>query len=905
VVILVGKTLSHYEIRDSLGAGGMGEVYRARDTKLDRDVAIKVLPDDLAADPDRLARFEREAKLLAALSHANIGSIYGLEEADGVRFLVLELIEGETLEQRLRKGAIPVPEALDIARQIAEALEAAHDEGIIHRDVKPANVLLTPKGGVKVLDFGIAKSTVLDTGVAETELATSLTMDGTLMGTPPYMSPEQVRGAVVDKRADIWAFGCVVYEMLTGRSAFGAETLADTLAAIVDREPDLAALPASTPSLIRSLVRRCLRKDPLQRLHDIADARIEIDEALSEPRKGTPEGTVSGERIAGGRRVPFWGLATVFAVAVATGIGVWALMRPAPEPAMSVTVPFPQGTANFAVSPDERYLADMGRQNSGPRLHVRPLQSIDEDAASPIQGTEDALNLSWTFSPGGESIAFVTSAGRLWRVSLAGGPPSPLGEVDVTNLRGMTWTRDGDIIFAAMAAGIWSMPEDGGPARLVATPPPGAQYAWPEVAPDGKTLLVTVRYGLEEQRNRRLGLVDLESGKLKDLDVEGTYPRFAQAGRVVFARFEGSIGSDTRADGSLFAVSYDPDLREMGSPVLLRANIAVYPHGKALFELSDDSLFFVAGRRDEVDRSLLWVDRQGGETPVSLTSAPYRTPRLSPDETKIVYRLQGVDYGDALYIHDIASDSRTVLTTDSRGYTPQWSLDGVHIYFNSITVERRRADLTGDRQQVVPNPGGGRPAVVPNSLSPDGELLYSRRANGTFGIFAIRPEGDRTPRTILDTAANETTAKFSPDGKWFAYAAVAAGTGDDVRREVWVREYPDGPPLKVSIDGGQSPMWSKDGRELFYQSADGMMMAAAIQTEPVLDRGLPQPLFKMSGALPFEWQYTPGPRAVNYDVRADGTFLMLKEGLPDWPPPMINVWLDWGEELKQRVPTGR
>jgi len=318
-VKVVGKTLSHYEIRDSLGAGGMGEVYRARDTKLDRDVAIKVLPDELAADPDRLARFEREAKLLAALSHANIGAIHGLEESDGIRFLVLELIEGETLEQRLRKGAIPVPEALDIARQIAEALEAAHDAGIIHRDVKPANVLLTGKGGVKVLDFGIAKSTVLDgtasANAALTEQATSLTIDGTLMGTPPYMAPEQIRGEEADKRADIWGFGCVLYEMLTGRGAFVRETVADTLVAVLETEPDWGALPGVLAPGAVSMLRRCLRKDPAHRLRDIGDARIEIVEATVEPLTAAgAETRITADR---SRRSPFASGLTSIAVLVA------------------------------------------------------------------------------------------------------------------------------------------------------------------------------------------------------------------------------------------------------------------------------------------------------------------------------------------------------------------------------------------------------------------------------------------------------------------------------------------------------------------------------------------------------------------------------------------------------------
>jgi len=322
----VGKTLGHYEILEPLGVGGMGEVYRARDTKLDRDVAIKVLPEDFATDQDRLARFEREAKLLAALNHNNIGAIHGLEESDGVRFLVLELIEGETLEQRLVKGALPVAEALDIARQIAEALEAAHDEGIIHRDVKPANVLLTGRGGVKVLDFGIAKNTALDVATGETARVTSLTMDGTLMGTPPYMSPEQIRGEEADKRADIWSFGCVLYEALTGKRAFDRETVADTLAAIIERHPDYDTVPPDVPPSIRQLVRRCLEKDQRDRLRDIGDARIEIKQALAMPRandtyRKTDEPTGMGAEAVGS--LPDYKLGGLITAAAGIGLGTF------------------------------------------------------------------------------------------------------------------------------------------------------------------------------------------------------------------------------------------------------------------------------------------------------------------------------------------------------------------------------------------------------------------------------------------------------------------------------------------------------------------------------------------------------------------------------------------------------
>jgi len=390
---VVGKTLSHYEILEPLGAGGMGEVYRARDTKLDRDVAIKVLPDDLAADPDRMARFDREAKLLASLNHSNIGSIYGLDASDGVHFLVLELIEGETLEQRLRKGAIPVPEALDIARQIAEALEAAHDAGIIHRDVKPANVLLTPKGGVKVLDFGIAKSTLLDgaTNAALTEQATSLTLDGTLMGTPPYMAPEQIRGEEADKRADIWAFGCVVYETLTGRGAFVRETVADTLVAVLETEPDWGALPSATPGEVRSLLGRCLRKDPNRRLHDVADARIEVEEA---PREASVQQLAHAEgHPAGTRRHSLTAIFAVALIAAGLGAAVHALWTSEPQLADTVGSAVLFGDEPFSVPIALRrwcMAPDLGASWIG---SPRPGVTTDEvSKAQPVQAREVSIS---------------------------------------------------------------------------------------------------------------------------------------------------------------------------------------------------------------------------------------------------------------------------------------------------------------------------------------------------------------------------------------------------------------------------------------------------------------------------------------------------------------------------------
>ncbi len=903
----VGDRLGNYEILGVLGAGAMGTVYRARDDTLDREVAVKLLRGDVANDPERLARLEREAKLLASVSHANIAAIYSLEEADGIRFPVLELVEGETLEERLRAGRIGVDEALEIARQIASALDAAHQRGIIHRDLKPANIKCTPEGQVKVLDFGLAKGLeVIRSAEDAAELAAAtMTIKGTgrgsIVGTAAYMSPEQARGQDVDKRADIWSFGCVLYEMLTGMKPFARETLIDTLAAVLDKEPDLDALPASTPSMVRHLVRRCLRKDPDRRLHDIADARIEIEESIGEPGEMLAAAAAPAVAPAGWQRTLSWSL-TVLAIAFAVVVG-WSQLRSVPQHTSRYFIESPEGNDGFVVSPDGKTLIYAAMQDGVGRLYRR---AIERDAATPIPGTDDVLGTSLTFSPDGQWIAFATSTDRtLKKMRLADETIVTISDLGFRNLWGVTWATDDTIILAMDADGIWAVPAAGGDARLVAEPRPETRYRWPSKLPGGNAVLIHVRRVSEKfwapVGDWSIGVVEWDTGELTDLGIEGTYPRYLPSGHILFGRFEGQIGGDTRPEGPLLAAAFDPERRELkGEPVSILQDVAVFPSGYAAFDLSDDGSLFYTTARLEATRSLVWLDRDGNKTLLSQRLGPYRTPRLSPDGTKVAYRLQGVE-GNQIWIHDIERDTPRMLTTQN-GYMPMWSPNAEWVYFSSAsTLHRRRSDFTGDRQLVQRERTGH---LLPTSIFPGGDrLIFGEFRPGE--LFRIRdiwqlPLEDMdsaTPVSLVATDAQEGYGQISPDGMWLAYAATRSGQSEGGGQwEVFVREFPDGPPYQISTDGGTQPMWSHDGSELFYLG-DRMMMAVAIQTEPEFDPGTPEPLF--------EWTYTRGGSTFHYSVARDGRFMALAEQPVEWPPTKINVVLNYFDELRRLVPGGR
>ena len=902
---MVGKSLAHYEILEPLGAGGMGEVYRAHDTTLKRDVAIKVLPEEFTTDKDRLARLEREAHLLASLNHPNIASIHSLEEAQETRFLVLELVEGKTLADRLvASGRLEVEEALEIARQIAEALEAAHEKGIIHRDLKPANVKVTPDGKVKVLDFGLAKAHEVEgpAGEISPDLTQSPTVaagtrTGVILGTAAYMSPEQARGQPLDKRTDIWSFGCVVYEMLTGRRAFGAGTVSDAIAAILKDDPEWSALPDATPVNVRLLLRRCLQKEPRRRLRDIGDAWAEIDDALSEPPMGLPStaATLGQPRL--GRRAVLLSVAAAFALgAVVAGLAVWSLTRPTPSRPQPLTrwgIDIPQtggvgsrGPGHFlALSPDGRHLVYSSGIGDQAQLYVR---SMDRLEADPIPGTHDAHHPF--FSPDGQWIGFFAEE-KLKKISLSGGAPITLCEA--RDPRGATWARDDTIVFATDSAGLLRIPAAGGTPEVVAEPDfqrGEIGYRWPEALPDATAVLFTVwREGFEDAS---IAVLSLETGEQRLLAEPGTNPLYAPTGHIVFARL-----------GSLFAVPFDLGrLQVSGQPVPMLEGVLSFPGGAANFSLSGDgSLVYIPGGVQSGNFTLVWVERDGTATPLTEKHRTFWVPRLSPDGQRLaVWILEGGR--SEVWVYEIGRDTFSRLTLEGANYSPEWSPDGEWVVFSSDrggeegNLYRKPADFSGPAERLLEK----KNRQFPGSFTPDGKLLAYTELHPTTGadIWVLPLEAEGAPQPLLATSFAEASPRFSPDGRWIAYMSEESG-----QSEVYVQPFPEpGGRWQVSDDGGTEPLWSRDGRELFYR-ASRKMMVVEVETEPEFSPGTARPLFEgpylsaLAGAV-----YGAG----GYDVAADGQRFLMIELEEDAPAlTQIVVVLNWLEELERLVPTNR
>ena len=683
----LGTTLGPYQVTAKIGEGGMGEVYQARDTKLDRDVALKVLPEAFTSDPYRLARFEREAKVLASLNHPNIGSIYGLEEAEGVKALVLELVEGPTLADRIARGPIPLDEALPIAKQIAEALEAAHEQGVIHRDLKPANVKVREDGTVKVLDFGLAKafqpnatdaSVSASPTISRTAAATQM---GMVIGTAAYMSPEQAKGKVIDKRADIWAFGCVLFEMLTGTRVFVAGDVSDTLAYVLTKEIDWTTLPAETPPALGHLLRRCLERDPKRRLRDIGDAWLELEDPLVLP---TSEATrrpplVPRPRV-WQRPVPALAIALLLA-GVAGLVGVWSVVRPpAGSLARFVINTPPDGpltTANpspeVAISPDGArivYLSGSGVNNTW-QLYVRSVEQLD---ATLLRGTEGGGYAPF-FSPDGASVGFRDGT-TLKQVSVLGGPALTIADVG-GGVRGASWGRDDSIVFATgNSNGLLRIPSVGGEPEVLTTVDPEqgeTAHRWPEVLPNGKGVLFTAWSGTDE--GSRIAVVSTETGQVTYLLTGGSNPHYSPTGHLVYA-----VG------GTLRAVGFDAERLELTSdnPVPVVENVTTKPSGAASFSVADNgSLVYVLGGGGAAgpQRSLVWVDREGGETPLDSPLRGYRRPRVSPDGTRVAVDVFIGGNGD-IWIHDLRRGTEAILTTDPAvDDAPLWTPEGDRVVF--------------------------------------------------------------------------------------------------------------------------------------------------------------------------------------------------------------------------------
>ncbi|MCC7033355.1 MAG: serine/threonine-protein kinase [Acidobacteria bacterium] len=880
-----GTRIGPYEVLAILGTGGMGEVYRATDTQLKRPVAVKVLPEALATDADRAARFQREAELLATLAHPHIAAIYGLETSTATRALILELVEGETLADRLTRGPLPVDEALALARQLADALDYAHEHGVLHRDLKPANLTVTPEGRLKVLDFGLAKAMETGTGSREpgsaslanspTVTSPAMTQAGVILGTAAYMSPEQARAQKVDKRADVWAFGCVLFELLTGTRAFGGDTLVEVLGAVQHTEPDWARLPKATPPGVRRLLERTLTKDPARRLRDIGDAALLLDVEFSAPQGRAPRPLRPWQRPA----PALAGAVLVAALGTAAGWG----LRPAPgvaDPhATHLTIDPPpdaplsnRGGLDLAVSPNGRLIAFLADGPSGRQLYLRDLSA---PASVPLPGTEGADDpfFSWD----GRSIVFESRAeSKLMRIPVSGGTPVPIPGAHAQT-RGIVWTPE-DVLISAYDDALWRLPIAGGtPERLL----------------DGRTVVgITSRVlpggrGLIFDRvkpAREILALDLRTGETPVL-LQGQNASFVPSGHLVFTR-----------DTSLLAVGFDAErLRVTGEPVTLVEGLRVVTGAASDFAVSDTgTLAYVAGGTAATDRTLQWVDRDGRVSDPAARRAGV-LPRLSPDGRWLVL----ITRSGTLWTVDLQRGTENRLATDAMTAGVAWTADSRELAF----VRRLDAGYAVD---VMSPEGEGAPTrllttprtVFIGSWSPDGRVL---------GLTVGVTEGGRDLAFLdrntgaLDVPAaspfDESAPRFSPDGRFIAYASEESG-----RPQIYVRGHPGGARLTVSVDGGQAPVWSRDGRTLYFAgpvvSGLSSLMAATIDASAGLPRaGVPS----VALAMPLELAPSSGGIPL-YDVAADGRFVTLRSDADDAAANnRIHVILDWTAMLRDRA----
>ncbi len=906
----IGQTISHYRITEKLGAGGMGEVYRAEDTNLNRQAAIKVLPDIFAGDPERLARFEREAKLLASLNHPNIASIYGLEEAEGKRFLVLELVEGETLAQRIAKGPLPVDETLDVCRQIADGLEAAHEKGVIHRDLKPANVKITPEGKVKVLDFGLAKAFQGEVATADAShsptLTDQVTRPGVIQGTAAYMSPEQARGKPVDKRADIWAFGCVLYECLTGERVFAGETVTETLAAVIKGEPDWSLMPPGTSENVRDVLRRCLQKDPRLRLHDIADARLGLEEAAPPP-------SVASTTL---RRAPLRWALTVLAVAILAGISADIALRrilqlsPPSRVVKSVirvepghwlagniyALSRPTRTA-MAFSHDGQFVIHSAiPENPKPGDRSRLfLRRLDQMEAKPIAGTEGGS--SPFLSQDDRWLGFWSEDKKLMRIPVEGGTPVAL--CDALWCFGAAWGMNGTIVFAAHEnTGLSSVPASGGePAALTVPDRTRGEYghrlpAW--LPNDAGILFTIVRYG--HDIHPQVAVLSLPKKDKLVLMEDAADARYVPTGHLVFVR-----------RGVLYAVPFDPaKLQVSGRPEPVADDImqslntgsSTYGAMAAQFSFSDSGnlIFAKGGIVPDPRRSLVWVDFKGTAQEITPFKGPFFAPRLAPDGRRIAYRRQGLKR--EIWIYDLERDIDTPFIFEGYAEWLTWTHDG-----NDLTFGWTAAGPCNIFQQPA---DGSRPPMQitkseynqdTGSWSKDGKFLaFVQEGHPETGPdILIWSAQDRRVTPFLNTKFDERYPEFSPTGPWMAYSSDESG-----RFEVYVRPFP-GPGSKhpISHSGGIQPLWSRNGKQLFYRSGN-QVWVVDVMAGTDFSASRPRMLFDQSG-------YSGGFPIRGYDISLDGQrFLMVKEGeTTPTPVTQMILVLNWFEELKRLVPAGK
>jgi eukaryotic-like serine/threonine-protein kinase len=874
----VGQQLGSYEIVSLLGKGGMGEVYRARDSKLKRDVAIKVLPEEFSRDQDRVSRFQREAEVLASLNHTNIGSIYDLQDANGSRFLIMELVEGETLAERIRRGALPVDEALQIAKSICEALEAAHEKGIIHRDLKPSNVKILPDGKVKVLDFGLAKA--MESGPANAAVSHSPTLSmaatnaGLILGTAAYMSPEQAKGRRVDRRTDIFAFGCVLYEMLTGRPAFDGEDVTDILSRILQREPDWTLLPGGVPVRIRELLQLCLQKDLRKRRSDAADVRIDIEQALAaQPEAAAlPAAPRSRERRT-------WIVSAVLLIAIAAlAVPAFRYLTETVPPEMRLDIETPPSTAplEFALSPDGMRLAFVANDNGAQRLWVRPLNAT---SAQPLPGTDGADYPFW--SPNSRSIGFF-AAGKLKRIDIAGGPPQILAEAP--SFRGGAWNNAGVILFAPTSIGPLSrVSATGGTPEVVTHLEQGqASHRFPQFLRDGNHFLFYMQ-ATPERAGVYLG--SIEGNDLKRLVASDGTAAWLPPGWLLYLQ-----------QGTLRAQQLDTSRGILvGNPVTVADpvgyDVAFFYGG---FSVSAEGT--IAYRTSTGTRTqLTWFDRSGkaARTVGDPDDTGLGYPELSPDGRRVAVD-RTVQGNQDIWLIDLLRGGLTRFTFDAAiDRRPIWSPDGSQILFasnrkNHFDLYTKPSSGAGNEQLLLESPNQKNP----NSLSFDGRfLIYGEDLpNKGRDVFLLPMQGDRKPVAVINSEFDERNPEFSPDGRWVAYHSNESG-----RFEIYVVPFPSGGgKWQVSTNGGISPRWRRDGKELFFIAPDGAMMAATVSASGAsFDAAPPVALFQtriVGGGSNFI-------NKAQYAVSAAGRFLInVPAGEATTAP--ITLLMNWKPDTK-------
>jgi eukaryotic-like serine/threonine-protein kinase len=889
-----GRSVGQYEVLERIDSGGMADVYRARDPVLKREVALKVLPPQCIVDPDRLARFKREAEILAALNHPNIAAIYGFEESDGVQALVLELVEGPTLADRIVHGPIPFDDAISIARQITNALEAAHERGVIHRDLKPANIKVRLDGAVKLLDFGLAKALDPSAGEAKNVSPTVTSSEairmGVILGTAAYMSPEQAKGSAADKRSDVWAFGCVLYEMLTGKRAFRGENVSDTLASVLRDSPDWSAWPENVPAIIRTLVEGCLQKDRQDRIGDMSTARFVMDE------RRIPYASVSARRFIG--RQSLWKtVALVFVIASIAGFVGW-VVRPTASDAGGHTTRFSialpgdqrlQGRPALAISPDGTELV----YSIASRLYLRSMSDVE---ARPIAGTDGERITSPVFSPDGRSIVFWSGGERaLKKVAVSGGTAVTICQAD--GPVGITWDVNG-IVFGQSQRGIFRVSAEGGAPQVIVKPQSNEAVYAPQVLPGGRHILFTVASGAFLDSPRLV--VQISPGERKTLVDGASDGRYLSSGHIVYA-----IG------GKLFVVSFDLRRLEVTSqPVQIIEGVARTGltatggmTGIAQWSVSTaGTLAYIPGPAFGFVSNLAVLDRTGQTEVLKLHPAAYESPRFSPDGKRIVFGMNDGKNVD-LWTHDLdGTTALRKLTFGGRNRFPIWSPDGQYIAFQSdregdLAIYTERADLDGGAERLSkPDTGTSH---IPEAWSPKGDALsFSVAKNSRFSLSILWLRDKRVTAFGAVESDIPANSAFSPEQRWIAYQSGRRSVAD-IESEVFVQPFPANGTVHQIASRGAAPMWSADGKELFYSGGPREWVVATVTSQPSFSVGNPieLPTGDLQVWQPDWWRH--------HDVTRGGRRIGLipsDKSLIPGNTRVIQIVLNWLEELKQRVP---